>query len=196
MLTFPVKEESIPSSGATPLITVLVATVLLAGCSDEEPRRAPENPAETSIANPARSDGEKTVAAGTTVPMPPTTAEQSCPAEAAQYRIGDFEAPEEGTVPRYEVLEEERVRQDCAEALRLLVDTRARDKAGYTLITRDLKSRHRDLDAVSVEFTDTEGTFSYSGAALIFNTSAGARFIGYSYGAPNDDGYYVSVASD
>jgi hypothetical protein len=127
--------------------------------------------------------------------MPPTTTEQPCPPEREEWRIGDFEPPGE-PVPPYEVLEKETVRQDCAEALRLLVDTRARDKAEYTLITRDLKSLHRDLDAVSVEFTDTKGTFSYSGAALIFNTSAGAQFIGYSYGAPNDEGYYVSVADE
>lgn len=99
-------------------------------------------------------------------------------------------------MPPYKVLEEETVEQDCADALRLLVDTRARDKADYTLIARDLKSRHKNLDAVSVEFTDTKGSFSYSGAALIFNTSAGAQFIGYAYGAPNDEGYYVSAAND
>ena len=128
--------------------------------------------------------------------MPPTTAaEPSCPPEDGEWRIGDFAPPRE-PVPTYEVLEEEQVEQDCAEAVRLLVDTQARDKAGYTLITRDLKARHKDLDAVSVEFTDTEGTFSYSGAALIFNTSIGAQFIGYTYGAPNDEGYYVSVADE
>ena len=131
----------------------------------------------------------------TAIPVPPTTAQPGCSVAAQEHRIGGFGAPE-GTVPPYEVLEEERVKEDCAEAIRLLVDTQARDKAGYTLIARDLKARHKDLDAVSVEFTDTEGTFSYSGAALIFNTSAGAQFIGYSYGAPNDDGYYVSVADD
>ena len=196
MLTFSGKEESILASRATSLITVLVTAALLAGCSDEESRRASESVSETPAADSARPNRGKTTPANTTVPMPPTTEEQSCPKEAAEYRIGDFETPGEGTVPRYEVLEEEPVRQNCADALRLLVDTQAHDKAGYTLITRDLKSRHKDLDAISVEFTDTKGTFSYSGAALIFNTSAGALFIGYSYGAPNDEGYYVSVASD
>ena len=175
---------------------MLVTAVLLAGCSDEESRRTPENQAGASTANSARAEEDGTTAASTTIPMPPTTEKRSCPAEDGEYRIGGFEMPEEGTVPPYEILEEEQVEQDCAEALRLLVDTRVRDKAGYTLITRDLKSRHKNLDAVSVEFTDTKGTFSYSGAALIFNTSAGARFIGYSYGAPNDEGYYVSVADE
>ena len=175
---------------------MLLAAVLLAGCSDEESRRAPENPTETSTANLARPEEVRTTGASTAVPMPPTTEESSCRAEGADYRIGDFAAPDEGTVPPYEVLEEEKVDQDCAEALRLLVDTPARDKAGYTLIARELKSLHKDLDAVSVEFTDTEGTFSYAGAALIFNTSAGAQFIGYAYGAPNDEGYYVSAANE
>ena len=175
---------------------MLLAAVLLAGCSGEETRRAPEDPTEISTTSSARPEEGRTTAASTTVPMPPTTGESSCRAEGAEYRIGDFVPPDEGTVPPYEVLEEEQVEQDCAEALRLLVDTPARDKAGYTLIARDLKSRHKELDAVSVEFTDTKGTFSYAGAALIFNTSAGARFIGYAYGAPNDEGYYVSAADD
>ena len=196
MLVFFGREESILASKPNLFISALLAAVLLAGCSDEESRRAPEDPVETSTANLAVSEGKEATVGSTAVPMPPTTTKPSCPPEGEEWRIGDFAPPEEGTVPPYEVLEEEQVEQDCADALRLLVDTQARDKAGYTLITRDLKSRHKDLDAVSVEFTDTEGTFSYSGAALIFNTSAGAQFIGYAYGAPNDDGYYVSVADE
>ncbi|QIN77274.1 hypothetical protein GBA65_00705 [Rubrobacter marinus] len=180
---------------ATPIASVLLAVALLAGCSGEEAQRAPEAPAEASAASPAGSTDGASASTGETVPMPPTTEERSCPPEREEWRIGDFAPPEE-PVPPYEVLEEENVRQDCAEAIRLLVDTRASDEAGYALIARDLKALHRDLDAVSVEFTDTEGTFSYSGAALIFNTSAGAEFIGYTYGAPNDEGYYVSVADE
>ncbi len=190
------REQDILAGRANPLISALVAAILLAGCSGEESRRAPGDTAETPTANVAVSEGGEAMVGSTEVPVPPTIAEQSCPPEDEEWRIGDFAPPEEGTVPPYQVLEEEQVEQDCADALRLLVDTRARDKAGYTLITRDLKSRHKNLDAVSVEFTDTKGTFSYSGAALIFNTSAGAQFIGYAYGAPNDDGYYVSVAND
>ena len=184
------------ASKANPLIIVLIATVLLAGCSGEESGGTPEGGAKTSAAGAARSERGETATDNTAVPMPPTTEEPSCPPEAREYRIGDFAPPEKGKVPSYEVLEKEQVKQDCAEALRLLVDTRARDKAGYTLIARDLKALHKDLDAISVEFTDTQGTFSYSGAALIFNTSAGAQFIGYAYGAPNDEGYYVSVADE
>ncbi len=171
----------------------LLAVALLAGCSGEESRRAPEPPAETSTASSTGS-GEGTVApAGATVPMPPTTEERSCPPEGEEWRIGDF-APPEGKVPPYDVLEEERVKQDCAEAIRLLVDTRARDKADYTLIARDLKSRHKDLDAVSVEFVDLTSTRFYQGGALIFNNLAGANYIGYIYGPPNNEGYYVEAA--
>ena len=181
----------------TPFLLWLTAAVLLAGCLGEESRRASEDPPEPTASGVAAPEGETTASAGAgaTVPMPPTTEARPCPPEAKRYRIGDFAPPEEA-VPPYEVLSEERVEQECAEALRLLVDTRAGDEAGYTLIARDLKARHKDLDAVSVEFTDTRGTFSYSGAALIFNTAAGAQFIGYTYGAPNDEGYYVSDADE
>lgn len=186
--------RSIVFSSAGPLLFVLVAAILLAGCSGDEPGLAPDAPPETSSSNLAPSVGDAATGS-TTTPMPPTTAEESCPPDGERRRIGDF-TPLEDPVPPYEVLDEERVKQDCASAIRLLVDTQVQEKDDYTLIARDLKARHRDLDAVSVEFTDTEDTFSYTGAALIFNTSIGARFIGYAYGAPNDEGYYVAVAED
>jgi hypothetical protein len=112
-----------------------------------------------------------------------------------EIRIGDFAPPgeAEGTPP-YEVLEEERVERDCVRAVRLLVDTRADDEAGYTLIARDFKAKYEDLDAVTVEFTDTSGAFAYEGSALIFNTPPGSYYIGYSYGPPNNEGYVVDVA--
>ncbi|HKH76132.1 MAG TPA: hypothetical protein VKA51_04165 [Rubrobacteraceae bacterium] len=115
--------------------------------------------------------------------------------EGRGIRIGDFAPPgeAEGTPP-YEVLEEERVERDCVRAVRLLVDTRADDEAGYTLIARDLKAKYEDLDAVTVEFTDTSGAFAYEGSALIFNTPPGSYYIGYSYGPPNNEGYIVDVA--
>ena len=113
--------------------------------------------------------------------------------EEREIRIGDFAPPGEG-VPPYEVLEEERVERDCVRAVRLLVDTRADDEAGYTLIARDLKAKYEDLDAVTVEFTDTSGAFAYEGSALIFNTPPGSYYIGYSYGPPNNEGYIVDVA--
>ena len=115
--------------------------------------------------------------------------------EEREIRIGDFAPPgeAEGTPP-YEVLEEVRVERDCVRAVRLLVDTRADDEAGYTLIARDLKAKYENLDAVTVEFTDTSGAFAYEGSALIFNTPPGSYYIGYSYGPPNNEGYVVDVA--
>ena len=115
--------------------------------------------------------------------------------EGGGIRIGDFAPPGEAEgVPSYEVLEEEPVERDCVRAVRLLVDTRADDEAGYTLIARDLKAKYEDLDAITVEFTDTSGAFAYEGSALIFNTPPGSYYIGYSYGPPNNEGYIVDVA--
>ena len=177
-----------------PVLFALLAAALLTGCSGEEQGLAPDEPPETSASNLAPSVGSATTGS-TTVPVPTTTIEESCPPDDERRRIGDFE-PLDAPVPPYEVLDEERVEQDCASAIRLLVDTPVQEKGAYTLIARDLKARHRDLDAVSVEFTDTADTFSYTGAALIFNTSIGARFIGYAYGTPNDEGYYIAVADE
>jgi hypothetical protein len=115
--------------------------------------------------------------------------------EGPGIRIGDFAPPGEAEgMPPYRVLEEERVERDCVRAVRVLVDTRADDEAGYTLIARDLKARYEKLDAVTVEFTDTSGAFAYEGSALIFNTPPGSYYIGYSYGPPNNEGYIVDVA--
>lgn len=115
--------------------------------------------------------------------------------EEREIRIGDFAPPGEAEeVQPYEVLEEEPVERDCVKAVRLLVDTRADDEADYTLIARDLKAKYEDLDAVTVEFTDTSGAFAYEGSALIFNTPPGSYYIGYSYGPPNNEGYVVNVA--
>lgn len=115
--------------------------------------------------------------------------------EGGEIRIGDFTPPGKSEeVQPYEVLEEEPVERDCVKAVRLLVDTRAEDEAGYTLIARDLKAKYEDLDAVTVEFTDTSGAFAYEGSALIFNSPPGSYYIGYSYGPPNNEGYVVNVA--
>ena len=118
--------------------------------------------------------------------------------------IGSFEAPER--VPDYEVLEERLDTRDGARAVRLLIDTRSREEEYFVLIARDLKSRYSYYDAVSVEFTDTEDLLFYNddpqtrdllayyGGALIFNTYDGALYLGYIYGPPNMDGYYVKAA--
>ena len=119
-------------------------------------------------------------------------------------KIGDFQSPEH--VPDYEILKERPDRRDGARAMRLLIDTRAREKEYFVLIARDLKSRYSDYDAVSVEFTDTEDLLFYNdeprtrdllayyGGALIFNTYDGVQYLGYIYGPPNMDGYYVKAA--
>ena len=121
----------------------------------------------------------------------------------ADLKIGDFEAPE--LVPDYKILEESPDERDGARAMRLLVDTRSRDEEDFILIARDLKSLYSDYDAVSVEFTDTEDVLFYNddpitrdllgyyGGALIFNTYDGADYLGYIYGPPNMDGYYVKA---
>ncbi len=99
-------------------------------------------------------------------------------------------------MPEYEIIEENPVEKYGAEAVLLLVDTQARSKEDYTLITRDIKSRYAELDAASIEFTDTTDTLSYNGGAAIFNTPCGSDYIGYVYRPPNNDGYRVTVPKD
>ena len=111
---------------------------------------------------------------------------------APRIRIGSFEPPKR--VPEYEILEERPAETEEARAVRVLVDTRARDKADYALISRDLKARYADYDAISAEFTDTEDLLDYNGGALIFNTPKGATYMGFIYGPPNTRGYYVRAA--
>jgi hypothetical protein len=119
-------------------------------------------------------------------------------------KIGNFEAPK--YVPDYKILEKNLDSRDGAHAVRLLIDTRSRAQESFVLIARDLKSRYSSYDAVSVEFTDTEDLLVYNddsvtrdqltyyGGALIFNTYDGALYLGYIYGPPNMDGYYVRSA--
>jgi hypothetical protein len=124
--------------------------------------------------------------------------------DEGEQKIGDFEAPE--YVPDYEILEKSLDAREGAIAVRLLIDTRSRKEEYFALIARDLKARYSDYDAVSVEFTDTEDLLfyhddpqtrdllAYYGGALIFNTYDGAVYLGYIYGPPNMDGYYVKAA--
>ena len=182
---------------------MLAGIALLAGCSPEETEgysQAGEKPAvvEETVGRAAEQADEPTQAkravAETTVKEP--TVESRCYREKEdEIRIGDFEPPEEG-VPEYEIIEETPVERDGAEAVRLLVDTQARSEEDYTLITRDIKSRYAELDAASIEFTDTTGILSYNGGAAIFNTPCGSDYIGYVYRPPNNEGYRVTVAKD
>jgi hypothetical protein len=173
---------------AAALILVLVAVVFFVAQLAEEPVRALQKPE----VRPAPKVFEP--AAGAVGPGP----------EGGDLKIGDFEAPER--VPDYEVLEKSLDTRDGARAVRLLIDTRSREEEHFVLIARDLKSRYSDYDAVSVEFTDTEDLLFYNddpqtrdllayyGGALIFNTYDGALYLGYIYGPPNLDGYYVKAA--
>ena len=173
---------------AAALILVLVAVVFFATQLAEEPVRALQKPE----VRPAPKVFEP--AAGAVGPGP----------DGGDLEIGDFEAPER--VPDYEVLEKSLDTRDGARAARLLIDTRSREEEQFVLIARDVKSRYSDYDAVSVEFTDTEDLLFYNddpqtrdllayyGGALIFNTYDGALYLGYIYGPPNLDGYYVKAA--
>lgn len=107
-------------------------------------------------------------------------------------RVGSFERPD--SVPRYEILEDKAVRAEDVRATRLLVDTEAGREDDYRLIAQDIKVRYAEYDAISVEFTDTQAALEYRGGALIFNTPEGAHHIGFYYGPPNSEGYYVRAA--
>jgi hypothetical protein len=177
------------------LILALVAVVFFAARLADEPVRAIQKPE----IRPAPETFEIALASGAQkedaiVPAP----------DAGDMKIGDFEAPVR--VPDYEVLEKSLDSRDGARAVRLLIDTRSREEKHFVLIARDLKSRYSDYDAVSVEFTDTEDVLFYNddpitrdllayyGGALIFNTYDGVKYMGYIYGPPNMDGYYVKAA--
>lgn len=173
----------------TAAVILALAVVLFAVRSAEEPVRAlqkPEVRPAPEVFETARDPG----------------AEQA--PEEGELKIGSFETPER--VPDYEVLEKSLDEREGASAARLLIDTRSREEEEFVLIARDLKARYSDYDAVSVEFTDTEDVLFYNGdaltrdllayygGALIFNTYEGADYLGYIYGPPNMDGYYVKAA--
>ena len=181
---------------AAALILVLVAVVFFATQLAEEPVRAlqkPEvRPAPKAFESAAGASGAQ--GSGAVGPGP----------DAWDVKIGDFVAPER--VPDYAVLEKSLDTRDGARAARLLIDTRSREEEEFVLIARDLKFRYSDYDAVTVEFTDTEDLLFYNddpttrdllayyGGALIFNTYDGVQYLGYIYGPPNMDGYYVKAA--
>jgi hypothetical protein len=111
--------------------------------------------------------------------------------ELAGIRVGSFERPER--VPDYEILEKTPTESLGTRSAQLVVDTRARSRKDFTLITRDLKARYADYDVVSLEFTDTSEVLDYHGGAIITNTALGARNAGFYY-APPPSGYLVRVA--
>lgn len=162
---------------------LLIASVILAGPAC----RAGDGPlqavAETEVRDaPETFSAEKRTA----------SAEEAARLKrAGQVRIGSFQRPE--GVPEYRILGERRDERDGARGAWLMIDTRSHSEEEYVLITRSVKAEYADFDAVSVEFVDLRGTRFYQGGALIFNTVAGAVYIGYIYGPPNDEGYYVQV---
>jgi hypothetical protein len=180
---------------AAVLILALVAVVFFAAQLAEQPVRAIQKPevrlAPEAFESAVASGAQKEDAVG---PAP----------DVGGLKIGDFDAPER--VPDYKVLQKSLDSRDGARAVRLLIDTRSREEKHFVLIARDLKSRYSDYDAVSVEFTDTEDVLFYNddpttrdllayyGGALIFNTYDGVQYLGYIYGPPNMDGYYVKAA--
>ncbi len=168
-------------------ILVLLAVVLFlsTACAGEEGVSAVQTPevrAAPAIAGTARP------------PQSPAPVNGTGIVDIPEVRVGSFERPEPASVPGYEILEREPADRDGAHAVRLLVDTRARAEAEFEVIAQDLKARHADHDAVSVEFTDTSDVLDYNGAAVIFNTPAGAQYIGFVYGPPNNQGYITRAA--
>lgn len=175
------------------LTVIVIAAIVYAIVGPSGTKKASEAKADRSV-NVSGLIGETRVGSARTVALE-TTMEQktSCPnKQNGGIRVGSFERP--GEVPQYEILQEKRNEVKGVCGARLLIDTRARSEADLTLITRDVKARYKDFDAVTIEFTDTSVAFTYNGGAVIFNTSDGAIYIGYVYGAPNNKGYITKAA--
>ena len=182
------------------MLAALAAVGVLAGCGFEEASRSSDSEVGFTGEGGSRTTQSASQAGYTaeivrTVDSNPGEASERlrCSAEERtregreEIRIGDFEPPEE--VPAYEIIEEKPVERDGAKATRLLVDTPVGSEEDYILITRDIKSRYGELDAVGIEFTDSTGTLSYNGGAMIFNTPCGVDYIGYIWAPPNNEGY-------
>jgi hypothetical protein len=177
------------------LVLVIVAVVFIAVRLGEEPVRALQKPEVRPAPDAFETAGASGAQGGDAAGQGP---------DGGDLKIGGFAAPER--VPEYEILEESTDGREGARAARLLIDTRSREEEEFVLIARDVKSRYSDYDAVSVEFTDTEDLLFYNddpqtrdllayyGGALICNTYDGALYLGYIYGPPNWDGYYVKAA--
>jgi hypothetical protein len=180
---------------AAALVLAFIAVVFVAVRLADEPLRALQKPEVRPAPEAFETVGVSGAEGGDAVGPAP---------DSGDLKIGDFDAP--ARVPDYKVLDKSLDTRDGARAVRLLIDTRSREEEYFVLIARDLKSRYSDYDAVSVQFTDTEDLLFYNddpqtrdllayyGGALIFNTYDGAYYLGYVYGPPNMDGYYVKAA--
>ena len=124
----------------------------------------------------------------------PYAAERSyyIPPEVPDIRVGGFEKPD--GVPAYEILQMDKSELEGVHGVTMVVDTRVSAERDLTLVARDIKARYAVLDAVSVEFIDSEDFLDYRGGAVIFNTAAGAYYQGFVYGPPNNKGYLVKAA--
>lgn len=147
----------------------------------------PEESAETTA--PAR---ETSVAAAQPALEETVPAEPDCPRDSESTKLGSFMSP--ANVPAYTVLDEKSAGRGCVRAIRLLIDTPARCEEDLALITRDIKAANTDLDAITVEFTDSTSSLVYTGGAIIFNTPEGVAYMGYIHGPPNNEGYAVRAA--
>lgn len=175
------------------LTVVVIAGIVYTLVGPSETKKAPGAKADRS-GEVSGFTGEVRSGSGRTAAVEDTAKRKtSCPDKRdGGMRVGSFERP--GGVPKYEILQKKRneVKGTCG--AHLLIDTRARSEKDLTLITRDVKARYKDFDAVSIEFTDTTGALLYNGGAVIFNTTDGAIYIGYVYGAPNNKGYITRAA--
>lgn len=137
------------------ILAVFAAAGVFTSCGPEETQRSSKardrEEVEQQAARPVAEETGEVVR-----PVAEETSEeQRCSEEVEEIRIGDFAKPE--SVPSYEILEEEPVERDCARAVRLLVDTRARSEADYTLIAREIKAEYQNLDAVTIAFLNYYG---------------------------------------
>ena len=174
------------------LIAIAAVAVFLIVSIGGEPVHRLETPALRSAPTIAQASQPETGRTGEVEAAKPPPRSEPASEDYANLRIGSFEKPEQ--VPEYEILESLPADRDGANAVRLLVDTRSRSEEDFMLIARDLKARYSNYDAVSAQFTDTSDLFDYNGVALIFNTPAGAYYMGYIFGPPNTKGYYVKAA--
>lgn len=181
ILSFTARERSSLLRAST--LILIIVSVVVAGLvlwTGDEPLQAVESPEVRGAPEPFETARNA------------SADESARPQKSAEIRIGDFKRPQE--VPEYEILDERRDQRDGARGAWLLIDTRSRSEEEYALIARDIKARYAHLDAVTAEFIDLTGTLHHNGGALIFNTPTGVGYIGYIYGPPNNEGYYVKAA--
>lgn len=139
---------------------LLPAACILAGCDSEAqgPSSTIQESKQAVVGGSSAGETKATTVETTTEDTSERTRcseEERTNGERGELRIGYFEPPED--VPAYKIIEEKRIDKYGAKSARLLVDTRSRSEEDYTLITRDIKSRHSELDAVGMAFPNYYG---------------------------------------